>query len=263
MVGDAMRKMVVYYIFNLKIFVSHRFDFTMDVVNLALNQCVSLLFLFIISNNLPSLVGWSMEELLLMYGFFLFNKGIADLVTSGLYNIEKVVQKGTLDSYLIKPMPILQQIISSKIDFLQIINLSIGVVLVLYTSKNINILFTLQKLIVLFIYMMASIVVTFSLRLATMSIVFWTQTSFPVAISVDNLCEFAKYPLNIYDNFLERILTVIFPYAFFAYFPTLVLLGKGEFVSQFIWVLLVVPTILMVALLIWRNGLKRYESSGH
>ena len=103
--------------------------------------------------------------------------------------------------------------------------------------------------------------VVFSIRLICMSVSFWTLTSFPVAIAVDNVSDFAKYPTSIYNKGVKFILDYIIPFAVLAYFPTLVLL-KGDVKVLFVSVAITV-VLFLLSMIVWRIGIKNYKSSGH
>jgi len=258
-----MKKYVCYLKYNFKTMVRHKANFILDLFNLLLNQAISILFLYIIATNLPELGGWNITELILIYGYFLLNKGTADFLTTGLYSIEGLIQQGGLDTLIVKPMSIIQQILVSKIDLSQIVNITIGFSLIISSIASLGITSIFRVLLISIGFLLVSILVIFSLRLISMSIAFWTQTSFPVAISIDNISVFAKYPLNIYSISLEKILTIILPYAFIAYFPVALVLGKIAVTTTISYIVFVIPVIFLLSLLIWKKGLQRYESSGH
>lgn len=101
----------------------------------------------------------------------------------------------------------------------------------------------------------------FSIRLMKMTVAFWTLTSFPIAIAVDNISNFVKYPSVINHKALEFVLNYLIPFSIIAYYPVLVIL-KGEY--EHLYVSLAITIIMfIIAMFIWRMGLKNYKSSGH
>lgn len=257
-----MKKSLIYFFYNIKILFRHKTNFILELANIIFNQLISLTFLYIIASTLPKLEGWSINELILVYGYLMLNKGVADLASSGLYDIEMLIRNGKLDTLLIRPMPVLKQILLSRIDFVHVVNISLGVGLVIYSFTVISAIHIFTILIISLLFLILSIIVIFSLRLISMSIAFWTQTSFPIAMSIENVSDFAKYPISIYNYPIEFILTFILPFAFLSYFPVSIILGKLHFAFVFKFIA-IVPVICMISLFVWSKGLKRYESSGH
>jgi len=58
------------------------------------------------------------------------------------------------------------------------------------------------------------------------------------------------------------ILTFIIPYAFTAFFPSMYVLGKDKYL-MYVWMTPVVALVfLSLALVVWRQGARAYESTG-
>lgn len=71
---------------------------------------------------------------------------------------------------------------------------------------------------------------------------------------------FTEYPISIYNKFIRIIITVILPFAFVAYYPTMAYLG---FNTYMIYLSLVVAIILwIVAVKLWNLALNKYRSTG-
>lgn len=68
-------------------------------------------------------------------------------------------------------------------------------------------------------------------------------------------------PINIYNKFIKILITIILPFAFVAYFPTMSYLGKN---SYMIYLSPVVAIILwFIAIKIWNFALSKYRSTGN
>lgn len=78
------------------------------------------------------------------------------------------------------------------------------------------------------------------------------------------LVDFAKFPLDIFNRFIQVLVVVIAPFAFVSYFPALILFDKD---SSWQWVGYLTPvvTALVVAGVarLWVIGLRRYQGVGH
>ena len=78
---------------------------------------------------------------------------------------------------------------------------------------------------------------------------------------VNSFQEFAFYPISIYPKIIGFILTWIFPYAFASFYPADYFLHMQYGILS---VLTPVIAILLwiIALRVWKWGLKNYESTG-
>lgn len=256
-----MRTLLTFYFCVFKSLEKHKVDTLLNFLNICANQAVSIVFLYIIFGSVPSLQGYTKDELLLIYGIFIFNKGIAAFFTGSLYEIESQIRDGTFDGILVRPVRPIIQILGLNLEFGELVNIGTGFAIIIAKLPAVKTKITIWDIITILLFVILSVIVVFSIRLICMSVAFWTLTSFPVAIAVDNVSDFAKYPTSIYNKGVKFMLDYIIPFAVIAYFPTLVLLKddiKVALVSMVITVIL-----FLFSMIVWRVGIKNYKSSGH
>ena len=84
----------------------YRVDFLIGMVGFIFTQGAGLLFLYIIFQNIQALAGFSLDQILLMYGLSLIPKGIIvySLITSGYY-LDMFVKVGWIGTCLDRSMP--------------------------------------------------------------------------------------------------------------------------------------------------------------
>ncbi|MCB0016678.1 MAG: ABC-2 family transporter protein, partial [Anaerolineales bacterium] len=75
-----------------------------------------------------------------------------------------------------------------------------------------------------------------------------------------------SYPMTIYPNWLRRFFTYVVPAIFLNYYPALWILDKPDPFSLPAFAHYVAPLVgaglLGASLLVWRLGLRQYQSSG-
>lgn len=102
----------------------------------------------------------------------------------------------------------------------------------------------------------------FGIKLITASLAFWMKRSISLMSGIYELSNFTKYPLEIFHDIVKVILVAIIPFSLVMYYPVSYLYeGKS------IWVLtgiigLVVSFLVGLGYLLFKLGLKRYESAG-
>lgn len=256
-----MKILLTLYKYYIKNLYYHKIDFILNIVNLILNQAFSFTFLYIIHKNVNVFNGWTFNQMMLIYGIFNLNKGISNFFTDSIYNLESHIQKGTLDGMLTRPYPVILQVLGEELKIYEIINILIGIILIsIYmplSLNNINII----TFSILFLFLILSLILVFSIKLITISIAFWTLTSLPIAVGIDNISAFAKYPTNIYNKFIRIIINFLVPFSILAYYP-LIILTKLNTIYIAISIIIVF-IFFLISILVWKLGLKNYKSSGH
>ena len=91
---------------------------------------------------------------------------------------------------------------------------------------------------------------------------FWIEDRIGIVPPIFNLMQFGRYPLSIYDSWIRFVLSFVIPFAFATFFPTIRFLRRPEFLREFWAVPLVAAATVTIALLAWREGVKRYHSTG-
>jgi len=83
----------------------YKVDFVVGVLGVFLTQGLNLLFLNVIFQHIPSLEGWTFQEIAFIYGFSLIPKGLDHLFFDNLWALgQRLVRKGEFDKYLTRPI---------------------------------------------------------------------------------------------------------------------------------------------------------------
>lgn len=256
-----MRALFAFYLCIFKSLRHHKIDTFLNFLNIGANQLISVVFLYVIINSVTSLKGFNRYELVLLYGVFTFNKGVANFFTKSLYEIEDQIRSGAFDGLLVRPVNPIIQILGLNLDLGELVNIVLGSAIIVIVLPLVKVNFVLLDFFVLLFFLIQSVIVFFSIRLICMSISFWTLTSYPIAIAVDNISEFAKYPISIYNTGIKIVLEYIIPFSVISYSPILVLLKK-KIIYAFIS-FIISMFLLLLSIITWKKGLSHYKSSGH
>ncbi|HEX7498190.1 MAG TPA: ABC-2 family transporter protein [Candidatus Limnocylindrales bacterium] len=84
-----------------------------------------------------------------------------------------------------------------------------------------------------------------------------------VPVFVHQLGDFAKYPITIYLLGVQALIVVAVPFAFISFFPTAFVFGVEAWSIAGLLTPLVAVYSLVMAVTIFRIGLRHYESTGH
>ena len=89
---------------------------------------------------------------------------------------------------------------------------------------------------------------------------FWTYKSNEVIWTFYRIHTFAQYPIDIYNGFIKILITVILPFAFVAYYPTMNYLGMDKYMIYLSPIIMIILWI--IAIRVWNWALNKYRSTG-
>jgi ABC-2 type transport system permease protein len=245
---------------QFKIAVEYRSNFIIGAVGALFVNGASLLTIGVVMGQIPSLNGWTLEEVLLIYGLVLLSRSLSQMFTENLWQVGGYVQEGSFDRFLVRPINPLFQLLAERLDSAGVGNFVIGLVLVLSAGRALDI-FSPFNVVYLTAAVLSGGAIFFALNLMTSASAFWIIDSTPVMAAVFENIRFAYYPLSIYPRAINWMLTWVIPYGFASYYPASFVLGRD--VGPLAWLgPLVAAVLLVIGLQVWEAGLRHYESTG-
>ena len=248
---------------EFKRMMEYKGDFIVGIIGFFLVQLSNLLFLWIIFNQVPTLMGWTVYEVVFIYGLSLIPKGIDHFFFDNLWNIGFfIIRKGDFDKYLTRPVNTLFHVLVEKIQIDALGELIMGIALVCVSVPNIEADWDASRFIAM-VCMIPFITLIFTgVKTITASVSFWTKRSGNVIYMFYMFSDFAKYPAAIYNRLVQNIITYIIPFALTSYYPALFIL-RGENPLFNLGMPVLASIVLMTAgILVWHRGLRAYESAG-
>lgn len=251
------------FVATLKSMMEYRFDFLVGTLSQMLTQVVELIFIWIIFQNTATLVGWSKEELLLLYGLSMICVSIVDLLFDSMYDIgPKYIKDGDFDKILLRPVHPLISIMgeSRSANFMGCMIIGLGLTITMLIKLQIPITFLLLFKIIGFAIIGGLIIGAIEVIFSVSS--FWTHRANEIIWSAYRVHTFAQYPIEIYNSFIRVFITCILPFAFTAYYPAANYLEKSS--GMLAYLSPVVAVILwVIAIKVWNWGLSKYRSTGN
>ena len=249
-----------------KMVLQSKVDFLMGLFGFFFTQIAGILFLYLVFEQIPHLQGWSLEQLIFIYGFAQIPRGIDHLFTDNIWLVAwRLVVTGDFDRYMLRPMNVFFQIIAEKLQPDALGELLVGTILVVYSvAKGVVVLDGIHILLFVISVLAGALIYT-SIKLLFSSLSFWIKRSGPFLQLAYSMSDFAKYPTEIYAKALRFVITWVMPFAFVAYLPAGYFLGTGLGDHP-----AVVGIECIIAVVFWciaygvfRRGIRRYESAGN
>lgn len=220
-----------------------------------------LVFLGIIFSNVKTLGGWSFWETVFMLGVSetIFVVYWASFLIN-LRNFVNEVRTGRFDQSLLKPVNPRFLVSFRTLDFTLlgsfINSLAIFIVSLIKVAGQIE----LPRLPGFLFLLVAAYVICYLFHFIFASLAFWVINARPFLDWIFEIADFGHYPATIYPPSLRMFFTFFVPILFFGYFPTAFLLGRLDSIYLGIAILLILA-LYAISRLVWRVGLKRYQSA--
>lgn len=255
----------VFVVQFFKFLVQSKIDFLIGLLGFFLTQATGIAFLYLVFLQIPVFAGWSLEQLIFIYGFAQIPRGIDHLFTDNIWLVAwRLIVNGQFDRYMLRPMNLFFQIIFEKLQPDALGELLVGIILIVTSiTKGIVILDGAHVLFFL-ISMLAGAIVYTAIKLLFASLAFWMKISGPVLYTAYQLSDFAKYPSDIYSRGVRIIITWVIPFAFVAYLPASYFLKADVSPWRTIGVECILAMVFFViAYLVFNRGIHVYESCGN
>lgn len=247
---------------QLKALSQYRADFLIGVIGSAVLQMATILFLWAIMRRVPSMHGWTLDELLLLVGLMMVSRALCHMFAENLWTLGRdYVRTGDFDRLLVRPIDPLFHLLANRFCTEGLGTLVVGSIVLIHALDASAVAWTPANAVILPVVILSGGVIFFALNLIAAVTAFWVIDPIPVIGSIFFTHELGKYPLSIYRKPVRFVVTWLVPYGLISYYPGAVLLGRGTG-----WMVLLCPimalVLLGVALAWWRVGLRHYGSTG-
>jgi ABC-2 type transport system permease protein len=252
------------FVQNLRAILEYQTDFIITMIVAIITQLLGFFFLHLVFQKVPDINGWTLWEVLFMYAMLYISGGVSSLFFGGLWSIGSLVRRGGLDLYLIRPVSPLVQVLASNVGMNGLGNLVTGGIILTHSLMNMNIAWSVQKGIFFVIFLISAVIIRTSIIMAANSSAFWIRSARnTVPFLINTISDFVQFPITIYPLGIRTLVTMIFPYAFIGFFPANYLFKDTEFAVWGLLTPLVAIYCMMMAVLLFKRGLKSYESVGN
>jgi len=250
-----------FFSIEMRLLLEYRASFLIGLGAQLLIQGASLATIWVVMQQVPALNGWTLPELLLIYGLTIFCRSFSHMFADNTWRVGGAIRYGAFDRYLVRPVDPLFHLLADDFSIDGLGNFIIGGTLVLTTGQALGIFSSLFNIAYLALAIASGALIFFALNLITCSSAFWIIDSIPVSGAVFENWLFAQYPLSIYPRAIEFMLTWIIPYGFASYYPASFVLGRNLGPIVFMGPL-VAAVLLAIGYRFWLVGLRRYEGTG-
>jgi ABC-2 type transport system permease protein len=225
---------------------------------------VAILLMF---SRVDRLGGYSLPEVALLYGVSGVAFGFADLALGSMDRLGRRVRDGTLDTLLVRPVPVLAQVAADRFALRRLGRITQGLLVLGYALAVLDIHWTPLKVLMMPMMLLGGAAIFSAVFVAGGAFQFLAQD----ASEEQNSFTYGgntllQYPPTIFAKDMLRGVTFVLPLAFVNWLPALYVLGRPYPLDLPAWVAFASPVVaaLCCALagIAWRAGLRAYRSTG-
>jgi ABC-2 type transport system permease protein len=214
----------------------------------------------IIYSNVSTLPGWTREQAYFFLGMFFASDALfTTFFQRNFWNFSDLVNKGELDILLTKPVSPVFLALSRWMNITAIFNIFLGFGIMIKYAGPAGFEGGWKWLLVFF-WLAVGVTVAVLLRFAFSIWVFWTERSWAISRLYYQFFTFATKPDGIYPRVLRYVILTALPFALIGSVPARALL-HGLRPIEYLALVLVLVFFTIFNVVLWKRGLRRYQSA--
>lgn len=246
---------------------AYRASFVMTTLGNFAVTALDFVAILLMFSRVDALGGYSLGEIALLYGLSGTSFGLADLAIGSMDRLGRRVRDGTLDTLLVRPVPVLAQVAADRFALRRLGRVTQGLLVLGYALATLDVHWTVLKVVLLPVMVVSGCAIFGAVFVAGAAFQFAAQD----ASEVQNAFTYGgttllQYPPTVFGKELVRGVTFVLPLAFVNWLPAAYVLGRPYPLGLPHWTGFLSPLVAVVccalAGLAWRVGLRSYRSTG-
>lgn len=217
--------------------------------------------------------GWNYGQLAVLYGLSVISHALSMIFFVQGWFMGFSVLEGEFDRYLTRPMSVMYQFFFTNINVFGITDLIPGILIFFYGCHEISFAWSPGQVVTVLVLLVGATLIRGGIYMILGTTSFFTRSANDFGQFTQEIFDKATmYPLSMYPEGLQFVLTYLIPIGWVAFYPVSDLLGVSASGNHFFgttvwgasgWTLLIGIVVMIVAGIFFSCGLKRYESAGN
>jgi ABC-2 type transport system permease protein len=264
---DSLRLYRRYLGISIRSQMQYRASFAMQSLGQLVVTGMEFLAIWSLFARFEQIQGWRLAEVALFYGMVNVAFAIADATSRGFDTFAGMVKSGEFDRLLLRPRSTALQLAGRHFWLSRIGRFSQGLVVLIWATAALDVAWSPAKVLLLIAAIFGGVCLFYGLIVLQATLAFWTTESLEMVNTVTyGGVETAQYPLSIYHEWFRRFFLFVIPLGCVNYFPALAILDRPDALGAPSFVPWLAPAVgavfLVIALQIWRFGVRHYRSTG-
>jgi ABC-2 type transport system permease protein len=169
---------------------------------------------------------WGAGEIMFFFGVMQSSFALTELFGRGITSFPWFVQRGEFDALILRPRPLLVQVMVSQLDPRRLGGVIVGVIAMLVAGSRLNIAWTAAKALLLTEVVVCCMMLLLGLFMIEATVSFFSVKS----IEMVNILTYGgrtacQYPVDVYPNVLRFLFTYLAPFAMCMHWPVSYVIG--------------------------------------
>jgi ABC-2 type transport system permease protein len=252
---------------SLRSQLQYRASFVMQAIGQFLVTGLEFAGIWAMFNRFGQIKGWRLEEVAFFYGMIAITFALADAFARGFDLFGNIVKYGEFDRVLLRPRSTVLQLFGHELTVRRIGRFLQGAAVLAFAIATLDVAWSADRVALLVLSVASGVCLFIGLVILQATSAFWTTESLEVwnAFTYGGVT-MSQYPVEIYRPWFRRFFTFVIPLACVNYFPGVAILGRPDPLGTSIafqrLAPLAGPLFLLIALQVWKVGVRHYRSTG-
>jgi len=251
-----------YTIRSFRNFSENKAVFYANMIQYLVLGAVWILFWNLLIGKIDAIAHWRFPMLIMLTGFVFFNQGIYDIFWQ-TFRLDTIITRGDIETHLVRPVNTLYAIIIGGMNVADLLPAMIGLGIIVYSVVAYFEVMTVKFLLGLLVGIIGvGIIQTIMCIVGTLGFWFGNVGSIRMIMRSFKMAE--RYPMDLYSLSVRTFFTFVMPFIFIGTFPVLILTQYS--VQEGLKIVglsaLVLAAWLVILMIVWSKGVRRYESVG-
>ena len=212
--------------------------------------------------------GWDYGQLAVLYGLSVISHGLSMIFFVQGWFMGFYVIEGDFDRFLTRPMSVLYQFFFTRVNVFGVTDLLPGIIVFAYGLHKTHFVCNFANILCIIVMLTGATLIRGGVYIILGTSSFFTRSCNDFGQYTQEIFDkTTMYPISMYPESLQFILTYIIPIGWVSFYPVSSMLGIGGISAPFgkivALALMAGILVMIVAGAFFTFGLKRYESAGN
>lgn len=241
----------------------YRTSFLLTLLGQALIPFTVFAGMLLLFQRFHMLGEWTVDEVMLCFACIHLSFAVSECLARGFDMFSQMVSQGEFDRVLVRPRGTVLQVLGARFEFSRIGRFALSLSILVISMVRLQLVLTPLKLLTVLLMVLCGALIFSGIFMLAATLCFWTIQGIEVVnIFTDGGREMSQYPLNIYPKAIMRFFTFVIPFGTVNYLPLRWLLGRPDSQTWHAFTPLLGLLFLIPCVLLWRYGVRKYQSAG-
>lgn len=248
-------------IMNFAVLTSHRAAFINHLVGGTVWGIFSLAVMLLLTSKVTSIYTWSKEEMLLLSGVLAVLLGVFNTLFQGNFdNFPQLVNKGKLDTFLLKPLDAQLSLSLWNIKIMSLSRVMVGIIFMVYVISVYQLSVNFAGIFISIPLFVFGIGLYYSIWSIVTTLTIWFDRATNIVEILHSIQGVMRLPPVVFQELSITLFMIVFPLAVIASTPVGLFLGSPS-ITDVLLLIFLSFLFLLISRKFWIFALRSYTSA--